>query len=216
MEEAGGEMSSIEALPEPAKLKKLMKAQAALSIILCEEDWLRYHSFEPAWSDHIAMAKIDNGAGDHLFILFAPQGTILKGFDHESELSPYANDEQAIAPGIYEAAPNNLLQLLDDEAIEREDVTFCIWRENSDAAWQKGNVEASEHVDGSAFLIGAIHQTAEDYVDFANGYFEQEIPVQQVSEIYEGKAITAETIRILNPERKVEEAMKELESLGMC
>ncbi|MEI2395654.1 hypothetical protein [Paenibacillus phytohabitans] len=35
------------------------------------------------------MAKIDNGAGDHLIILFSPDGSIIKGFDHESELSPY-------------------------------------------------------------------------------------------------------------------------------
>lgn len=207
-------MTVLEMLPEPEWLKKQMLVQAALNIILCEEDWLRYHSFDPNWGQNISLAKIDNGAGDHLFILFAPEGTLLKGFDHESELSPYANDEEEIAPGIYEAVPSALSHLLEDDAFEREDVTFCIWREKSDTAWKKGNAEVSEHVDGSGFLIGAIYQTAEDYVEFAEGYFEQQLPLEVVSKIYQGNPITDEMIRTLNPERNVEETLKELAELG--
>ncbi|WP_156123804.1 hypothetical protein [Paenibacillus sp. FSL R7-0273] len=47
------------------------------------------------------MAKIDNGAGDHLIILFSGEGCIIKGFDHESGLSPYAQDEYKVWQGIY-------------------------------------------------------------------------------------------------------------------
>jgi hypothetical protein len=207
-------MTVLEMLPEPEWLKKQMLVQAALNIILCEEDWLRYHRFDPNWGQNISLAKIDNGAGDHLFILFSPEGTLLKGFDHESELSPYANDEEEIAPGIYKAVPSSLSHLLEDDALEREDVTFCIWREKSDTAWKKGNAEVSEHVDGSGFLIGAIFPTAEDYVEFAEGYFEQQLPLGVVSQIYQGNPITDEMIRTLNPERNVEETLKELAELG--
>jgi hypothetical protein len=208
-------MTIEETLPEPGLLRKQMIIQAALDTILCEEDYLRYHSFDPSWSPNVSLAKIDNGAGDHLFILFAPEGAMLKGFDHESELSPYANDEEETDPGIYEKVPSVLVHLLEDAALERDVVTFCIWRETGDTSWKKGNAEVSEQVDGSSFLIGAIFQTAEDYVEFAEGYYEQELPIAIISQIYQGHPITAEMIQTLNPERDVEEALNELALLGL-
>ncbi|BFH59492.1 hypothetical protein [Paenibacillus azoreducens] len=59
------------------------------------------------------MAKIDNGAGDHLIMLFSVEGSIIKGFDHESQLSPYAQDEHKVWPGIYDNVPSELLSHLE-------------------------------------------------------------------------------------------------------
>ncbi|WP_255374236.1 hypothetical protein [Cohnella sp. OV330] len=113
------EVSLLERLPNPVILKKLVKIQASLNIILCRDEWLRYHSFVQDWAEGVSMAKIDNGAGDHLIILFSPEGTIIKGFDHESELSPYAQDEHQVWQGIYDEVPKELLSLLEDDAIEK-------------------------------------------------------------------------------------------------
>lgn len=74
------------------------------------------------------MAKVDNGTGDHIYFLFSKNGTIIKGFDHESELSSYANEEEKIADGIYDSVTPELMKLLEDGSVERDDVTFCIWR----------------------------------------------------------------------------------------
>ncbi|MFC7681729.1 hypothetical protein [Paenibacillus sp. GCM10028914] len=209
-------MNVLENLLEPIKLKKLMKIHALLNIVLCRDEWLRYHSFVPEWKDKISMAKIDNGAGDHLFILFAPEGTIIKGFDHESELSPYARDEHEIWPGIYEGVPKVLFSLLEDEAIESEDVTFCIWRENCDLEWQKGKVEIPEgEEDGSGFLLGTIFQTPEDFVEFVIDYFDLTPSLDIVANIYSGTPITAEMIQMLNPDCDVEDVLQELESLHL-
>lgn len=68
----------------------------------------------------------------------------MKGFDHESELSPYARPEYDVHPGIYDQTPTLLLALLEDEALEKEDVTFCIWRETTDTKWRMGDVQTSE------------------------------------------------------------------------
>jgi len=162
------------------------------------------------------MAKINNGAGDHLIMLFSAEGSIIKGFDHESQLSPYAQDEHKVWPGIYDNAPNELLSLLEHEGIEKEDVTFCIWRKNSDSRWQKGKVKMPRGAgDGSDFLIGAIYQTPEDFVQFANDYFELELPVEIVKKIYEGVSITMEMIQMLNPDCAAEQVYRELESLRL-
>lgn len=201
----------LRSLPEPENLKRLMKILASLNIILCQEEWLRYHSFVQEWKENSSLAKIDNGAGDHLYILFAPEGTILKGFDHESPLSPHAQVEYGIWPGIYEGLPVSLSSLLADEALQSEDVTFCIWREASDSNWQIGNVEVPDgEDDGSGFLLGTIFPTAERFVDFAQGYFEIKLPLDIVTEIYEGAAITSEMILKINPNRDPDKVLQEL------
>lgn len=154
-------MNVLDILPAPENLKKLMKILASLNIVLCPEDWLRYHSFDSIFDKNVSLASIDNGSGDNLFIIFTPQGTIIKGFDHESEVSPYARDEHEVWPGIYEEVPTSLLSLLEDEAIAKDDVTFCFWRENNDLTWQKGKVEIPAEVeDGSDFLLGTIFRTS--------------------------------------------------------
>ncbi|GMK38503.1 hypothetical protein PCCS19_15570 [Paenibacillus sp. CCS19] len=162
------------------------------------------------------MAKIDNGAGDHLIILFSPEGSIIKGFDHESELSPYAQDEHQVWQGIYDDVPQKLLSLLENDAIEKDDVTFCIWRDNSDTNWHKGKVEIPEGTsDGSDFLVNGIFQTPEDFVEFARDYYELSPSLEVVAKIYDDSPITAEMINILNPDRDAEEVLQELESLRL-
>jgi hypothetical protein len=145
------------------------------------------NSYVQEWNEDVCMAKIDNGSGDHLFILFSSKGTIIKGFDHESELSPYAQEEHEVWPGIYENVPNELLSLLDNDAIERDVVTFCIWCEKSDFRWQKGKVEIPEgEDDGSGFLVNAIFHTPEDFVKFAEDYFEITPSIEIIEKIYNG------------------------------
>ncbi|WP_261300545.1 hypothetical protein [Paenibacillus andongensis] len=208
------EVNMLERLPNPIVLKKLLKIQASLNIILCEDEWLRYHRFVQDYDEGVCMAKIDNGAGDHLIILFSPEGTIIKGFDHESELSPYALDEHKVLQGIYDDVPKELLSLLEDDAIEKDDVTFCIWRENSDTNWHKGKVEIPKgKSDGSDFLVGCIFHTPEDFVEFAEGYFELSPSLDVVAKIYDDFPITVEMINILNPDCDVKEVLQELELL---
>lgn len=204
-------MNALIQLPEPERLKEIMIVQSILSTILCEEDWLRYHSFDPEWAEEVSMAKIDNGSGDHLFILFSNEGTIIKGFDHESPLSPHAQDEYAVLPGIYDHVPSSLLSLLDDEALEREDVTFCIWRENNDVSWNKGKVNVVKDADdGSGFLLGTIYETAEDFVGFAEHYYELSLPLEIVKKVYAGEPVTISMIHLLNPSCDAEKVYQKL------
>ncbi|MDO3678268.1 hypothetical protein [Paenibacillus ehimensis] len=209
-------MASRTVLPAPDDLKRRLLTLAALDVILCPEEWLRYHTFIPNWAPNVSLAKIDNGAGDHLYVLFAPEGVLIKGFDHESELSPHAGDEYAVWPGIYDGAPEALLAFLEDEALEKEDVTFCIWRETGDSRWRSGEVRIPEGADdGSDFLLGTICETPEDYADWAEGYFDRPVPAEPVKALYAAPAIRVEAIRSLNPERNVEEALRELDALGI-
>ncbi len=119
------------------------------------------------------MAKYDNGAGDHVIALFSVDGkVVLKGFDHESEVSPYARDEYGIWPGIYEGMPQEFLRLIQDEAIESELVTFCCWSTDG-KSWETGTALLPVGIDdGSDWLLDMVQMDAEEFIEWAKSYYE--------------------------------------------
>ncbi|RXZ79388.1 hypothetical protein EBB07_23075 [Paenibacillaceae bacterium] len=189
---------------------------AAIDIIMCPNDWLRVHHFHSG--DGVSeLGTIDNGAGDLMYVVFANEGVIIKGFDHESPFSPHARDEYEVWPGIYEGAPQALLnELAQLENLEYEEVTFCLWQAAGDNQWRSGTGEhPNEMDDGADFLLGYLYETPEDYAEWARSYFEQDIDMEAVREIYSGAAITAALIHRLAPERETAEAIEELIELGV-
>ncbi|MFE1630058.1 hypothetical protein ACFLFF_25235 [Brevibacillus reuszeri] len=202
--------------PDPEKLKQQLLSLSALDIVLCSEDWLRRYQFFPKWDEGVTMASISNGSGDDMYILFAPEGVIVKGFDHESAMSPHARDDYEVWPGIYDQVPSPLLHRLKDEALTKEDVTFCLWREPGDTEWRTGDIANPEQLDdGSDFLLGMIYETAEDYIEWAKDYYEIELPVDAVKSIFQSRTISEKAFLELNPERNVELAVKELGAIGI-
>jgi len=196
------------------ELQVHLRILALLDIILCDEEWLRYYTYEPAWAEGVSLVKVDDGSGNHMYVIFAPEGTIIKGFDHESELSPHAQEEYGVWPGMYDGMPAELMQHVQDDALEPEDVTFCYWRLVGDTNWTTGPVIVPEGVDsGASWLLSTMYDTPEAYVDWANDYYELELEAEDVREVFEGQVITAEIIARLNPERDQEEALAELATL---
>ncbi|MFF2528232.1 hypothetical protein ACFVS2_04880 [Brevibacillus sp. NPDC058079] len=200
---------------QPEALKQRLHILSALDIVLCQEEWLRRYQFDPQWDENTRFASINNGAGDDLYILFTPEGVIVKGFDHESEMSPHAREEYEVWPGIFEQVPPALLHRLDDEALTREDVTFCLWRESTDHVWKTGDIHNPQGLDdGSDFLLGMIYDSPDDYVEWAEDYYEVKLPHDVVGYAFTNTAITKEMIMELNPEVDLEMVMKELQEIG--
>ncbi|MEK4663101.1 hypothetical protein MHH93_14445 [Priestia sp. FSL H7-0729] len=206
-------------------LRKRMRILAALDIIFSEEEWLRVHQFENEFQPGVAWGSINNGAGDHLHVLFTNSGTLIKGFDHESPLSPHAREDGEIYPGMYDEVPATLMAVLRDqeEILDLEDVTFCLWQEGNDLSWKVGNwiqmamaeEEKADARGGAEFLLGYMNKNAEDYVDWAKGYYDMhDVPLEAVAEVYEGKTVTASLIKRLCPERDVAAALDELQHRG--
>ncbi|TDL70511.1 hypothetical protein E2R58_15665 [Paenibacillus amylolyticus] len=206
-------------------LRKRMRILAALDIIFSEEEWLRVHHYEDKLQPGVAWGSINNGAGDHLHVLFTNLGTLIKGFDHESPLSPHAREDGEIYPGMYDEVPEALMTVLRDheETLDMEDVTICLWQEGNDLSWKVGNwiqlaMTEEDEVDargGAEFLLGYIEKNSEDYVDWAKGYYDlPDLPLEAVAEIYEEKPVTASLIKQLCPERDVAAALDELQQRG--
>lgn len=200
---------------EPYALLRVWKNLSILDAILCAEPEYRYHSFHSKWSPGMQVGFVKNGAGDEMYGLFIGDGVLIKGFDHESIMSPYARDDEHIWPGICDQVPKRLLSQLDDPAFVKSDVTFCVWRCPSDRTWQIGDIEfPDEGDDGSSFLLGTLFRTAADYCRWAKSYFDVDVPVRVIEEVYRGEPITPERIRMINPNIDLEALSEDAAEIG--
>jgi hypothetical protein len=193
---------------------------------MSEETWLRVHRYHHnILQPDTARGSVYNGAGDHLHVLFTNTGTLLKGFDHESPLSPHNREDGEIYPGMYDELPEELMRILSqqEEVLEMEDVTFCMWQEGHSLGWKAGRwielamtqEDESDAEGGVAFLLGYIEDTPESYIDWAEGYYDmQDMSLTAVTEIYNDTPISADLIRRLNPKRDVSSALDELQQSG--
>ena len=94
-------------LPDVESLKKLSQSLAMLDAIL-SPDWEdRYYSFNSKWGKNEMTASMTDGSGDDYFILFNSQGAIIKGFAHESSMSPFVNEPIKVWKGILDNVPND-------------------------------------------------------------------------------------------------------------
>jgi len=72
------------------------------------------------------MASMRNGSSDEYFILFDSHGAIMKGFDHESAMSPWSAEEEKVWPGIFDGVPVEFETFLAEPAFSIPATTFCI------------------------------------------------------------------------------------------
>lgn len=157
----------------PVKIRRALQSAAKCDATVISEDWLRAFWYEENWSDGVDMAKYDNGSGDYIFVFFTSDGkTVIKGFDHNSEVSPHACDEFGIWPGMYDGLPSDLEILIQDEAVEHENVTFCCWCLDGQT-WETGNAVIPEGIDdGSSWLLSMIQMGAIEFIEWGKSYYE--------------------------------------------
>lgn len=187
-------------LPSIDDLLRLSKALAMLDAILSPEWEYRYYSCNSKWAPGETMASMRNGSGDEYVILFNEHGAAIKGFDHESAMSPWNSDPPVIWPGMYDAMPAEFASFLNDPAFSMEAVTFCLWRRYGDTSWQCGvrDLPEGEDPDGSARLLRLLDGESTTYQEFAVNYHEVEVPITAIKHIYALKPLTDEVVESLN------------------
>jgi hypothetical protein len=203
-------------LPDIESLKKLSQSLAMLDAILSPEWESRYYSFDSKWGKGEMMASMRNGSGDDYFILFNPRGAIIKGFAHESSMSPYANEFGKPWPGVLDDVPSEFKDFLTEPAFSIEDTTFCIWRRYNDQSWQVGKIKnpKEDDPDGSRELLSILDGKPSTYRRFAEEYYETEIDLLAVKHIYEHKPLTREVISALNANRSRRSLAKDIKEIG--
>lgn len=188
-------------LPPIDRLKALTQSLALLDAILAPEWAYRYHAFNAHWGAGAALASMRDGSGDELFALFTPAGVLVKGFAHEAPMSPYRERPPRVWPGVLDGVPAALARFLDEPALSPADTTFCIWRTDADAAWQRGAIEfpAGRDPDGSGALLALLDGDPHTYRAWAEGYYERAVDPSAVRQVYAHRPLTAALVRRLNP-----------------
>lgn len=75
-------------LPDIATLRDLCRSMAVLEAILSPDWERRHHTFDGNWSPGEELASMRNGSGDEYSIVFSEAGAYVRGFAHESVMSP--------------------------------------------------------------------------------------------------------------------------------
>ncbi|MFD3518032.1 hypothetical protein [Streptomyces sp. NPDC058657] len=204
-------------LPDPAQLRAHLRALAVLDAAICEDPRFCPYTFDAARGPGQEAALMENGSGDDFCVLFTPAGVLIRGFDHESRMSPYATDDEEVWPGVIDDVPAALRPLLDDPAFRDEDidasrVTACLWRESGDTVWRTGTSLAfppgSEDPDGSRHLFRLLTDRSPESVQaHFEDYYGRPVPLDAIRHVLAGHPLTPALSHALNPSALSDDAL---------
>jgi hypothetical protein len=103
-------------LPGVEIVRRWSQSLAVLDAIMSAEREYRYFSFDADFGPGQALASMRNGSGDEYSITFTRDGAFLRGFDHESPLSPFARTPPAPWPGTFAGPPAAFAAVAEDAA----------------------------------------------------------------------------------------------------
>jgi hypothetical protein len=198
------------------RLRALLQSVAMLDAILSPEWELRFYSFNSRWSKHEQMGSMRDGCGDDFFAIFNPAGCLLKGFAHESPMSPYRRRPKAVWPGVLDDVPAEFAAALQEPAFSIEDTTFCLWRRYSDASWQRGAIEFPQGADpdGSQALLSILDGKPKTYKAWAEAYYERRVNLAAVKQVYAQEPLTDDLVQRLNAEATVKKLVGDIREIG--
>ncbi|MFI6694575.1 hypothetical protein ACIBLA_22995 [Streptomyces sp. NPDC050433] len=208
-------------LPAIGDLRNLCRSLAVLDAILSPDWEYRYYSFNSGWAQGEEMASMRNGSGDEYSIVFSSAGAYVRGFDHESPMSPYANDGE-VWPGVIDGVPSAFLSCVEEPAFTDEDhmpvVTACIWRETADTRWRHGTIDfpaGYDDPDGANRLFHLLADPSpEAYQRFAEDYYEVPLNLAAVRHVYALRPLTPALVSGLNEATSLSDVAEEIGEIG--
>jgi hypothetical protein len=212
-------------LPDIDTVRAWSVALAVADAVLCEDPGLRCFTFDAARGPAGPRASYADGSGNDWSITFLPAGAYLRGFDHESPLSPWTRDPVSPWPGLLEHVPAQLQPAVADPADLVDgvlQVTVSLWRLTSDASWHAGAVEDPPadvvslwaDPDGSNSLFEQLDGEPDSYVAYAEEYFEQSVDRRAVAAVFAREPLSEDLVRRLAPERSWQSVAAEVAAWG--
>lgn len=205
-------IKSLSDIPPNPQLKQLCQSIAMLEVIVMPDSQWRYYSFTKNWDDEIDLFSMRNGSGDEFIVVFTQHGVLIKGFAHESSISPYQVNPPQVYSGIIDTIPKPFTHIVKEPALNFIDTTFCFWKLQDSSEWLYGRQPSlnGEDVDGSQELLAILDGNPETYRSWAVEYYEEDIMSNPVQDIYDRKQLTVKLLKSLksdcDPPKIVEEA----------
>ncbi|MFE9045505.1 hypothetical protein ACFYOG_31945 [Streptomyces sp. NPDC007818] len=208
-------------LPDIATLRDLSRSMAMLdAILLPDAPLLRRHRYDAHWSAAQELAVMDDGGGGTYSIVFSAAGAYIRGFDHESRMSPYAGDGTPW-PGVVDTVPEVFRSCVEEPSFQLEGIphiTVCLWRESTDEQWRTGDVDFDNSrsvPDGSGwFFDHLIDGTPRKYQAWAQRYYRATVDLDAVIDVYELRPLTPDLIAWLNPSVTLGQLGDDIASIG--
>lgn len=195
-------------LPSKNSLQNICKAISVLDAIICQEWEYRYYSYNSKWGEGEEFFEMRDGSGDLMNILFLEKNCVINGFAHEFQKNQ-KSDLTTNLPEMYN-------DFIFGEPVASLGTTFCLWT-NETENWEVGLIK--DYNDNSEELLAIFDGNPQTYIDWASDYFEDSyketgIPLNTVTEIYQGKILTKEMVLSLVEEIEdwelLEEDLKEI------
>jgi hypothetical protein len=192
-------------LPPVDHLWRLLQSLATLDTILTGDSGGGYYSFQSRWGRNQQLGVMDNGSGDQFHAYFNCHGCFLKGFAHESSMTPYRVSPPSLWPGLLDGVPAEFDAALNEPAFDLQATTFAIWRLYSDSEWQCGKIRFPDdpYGYGSGDLLVHLDGAPTTYVAWAIDYYERDIDPAVVEHVYQQLPLTNDVVRRLNPDASV-------------
>lgn len=188
-------------LPEIGLLQQNMQAMAALEAVFAVDFGEPVYDFLPKWTANEQVATVKNGSGDELFVHFTSAGCFIKGFAHESVMSPARADRDALWPGLLDSVPKEFRSSLTEPAFDVDHTTFAIWRLTADNSWHTDDIELpeNEYGDGSEDLLSRLHFDPMFFSEWLEENYEVEIEESIVLHVFQQQPLSNKQLRSLNP-----------------
>ena len=158
-------------LPDIESVRARLKQMAAIEAVFAIEYGTAVYEFHPRWGGSEQMGAIKDGSGDELFAHFTPAGCFIKGFAHESAMSPFRETPPALWPGLLSSVPTEFKSSVNEPAFDIQAATFVVWRLANAAEWQTGEIEfpSNYYGDGSQDLLPQLVVSSSEFAEWLEG-----------------------------------------------
>lgn len=198
-------------LPSVLDLRQRCQSLAALDLILSPEWEYRYFSFNSQWAPGQQMGSMRNGCGDEWFCLFHQDGWVgLKGLDHESPA--WRKGRASLSATLQRGVPSELSTFSAEPAFRWDATSFAFYRLGDSNGW----IRLSDATEFGALETGEMEHLSllvsppESYASHVADYFEREIDVGLVAQLFAHARLTDEIVRSINPELDLKTIESEL------
>lgn len=180
----------------------------------------RYFSFDSGWGPGEEMASMRNGSGDEYSIVFCDAGIFIRGFDHESPMSPAASESGQPWPGVIDSVPEVFAHCVQEPAFSFDGVpelTVCLWRRHGDDRWHAGEIEfpPGDDPDGAQRLFALlVDGSAEAYQRFAEDHYEVAVDLEAIGQVLALRPLGEDLVQQLNPQLSPEDLAEDFAVIG--
>lgn len=182
----------LRSLPDPASMQRTLRSLTMLDAIVAPD--FRAFEWHPKWGKGQQMGAFKDGEGNFFFAWFSVKGTVIRGFDHESKMSPFQHDPPREWPGLTKGLPSSLSYAKKEPAFALDELTFCTWNTDS-GGWKCGPVKMAKSGDGSEELLACFRS---DFSRFAAKYFGEKFDRSALEALRDFRPLNKRSLNLLS------------------